>query len=85
MDTVINLDELCWTSTSSKTRVDATKTRVDATKTRVDATETRVDATETRVDATKGGFTRQSNAGDNNQQTADDVKTAMPRPFTRTR
>ena len=26
----------------------------------------------------KGGFTRQSNAGDNNQQTADDVKTAMP-------
>ena len=33
----------------------------------------------------KGGFTRRAKAGDNNQQTADDVKTAIPRPFTRTR
>ena len=32
----------------------------------------------------KGGFTRRAKAGDHNQQTADDVKTAIPRPFTRT-
>ena len=32
----------------------------------------------------KGGFTRRAKAGDNNQQTADEVKTAIPRPFTRT-
>ena len=33
----------------------------------------------------KGGFTRWAKAGDNNQQTADEVKTAIPRPFTRTK
>ena len=33
----------------------------------------------------QGGFTRRAKAGDYNKQTADDVKKAMPRPFTRTR
>ena len=33
----------------------------------------------------KGGFTRRAKAGDNNQQTADDVKTVILRPFTCTR
>ena len=33
----------------------------------------------------KGGFTRRAKAGDDNQQTADDVKSAIPLPFTRTR
>ena len=37
------------------------------------------------ISVVKGGFTRRAKAGDNNQQTADDVKTAIPRPFTRTR
>ena len=32
----------------------------------------------------KRGFTRRAKAGDNNQQAADDTKTAIPRPFTRT-
>ena len=35
-------------------------------------------------DGGKGGFTRRAKAGDNNQQTADNVKTAIPRLFTRT-
>ena len=37
------------------------------------------------VTATKGGFTRRAKAGDNNQQTADDVKRVILRPFTCTR
>ena len=43
------------------------------------------DAVQLRRNISKGGFTRRAKAGDNNQQTADEVKTAMPRPFTRTR